>query len=290
MLNSKVKRLACTEVWGGNRHIESQIVLGGMTGYLYSQPCGSEKGGDIVYLTACGSGAIARACIADVTGHGQQVAQVGDWLQDVLRRRIDYINPVRVFDDLNQRIVQRGLEAMATALCISYNSFLRRLHLCHAGHPFLFKYSVDEKRWDRLFPERNPVMEDGLRNAILGVSADVNFDLVHTQLHPGDRLVMYSDGVLEAANPDMELFGEQRLLEQLGRSSDLSDQELTASVIKALKDFAATDSLAHDDVTIIVLTAEDQPRPHLVWRMVKNRLLGLRNAVLGGEKPLAGVS
>ncbi len=285
---SQLKRLACTEVWGGNRHIDAELALPGFQGYLYSQPCGSDRGGDVVYITACGSGVIARICLADVTGHGDQVAQISEWLQEVLRVKINHISPVRVFNELNSRIVQRGLEAMATALCISYNAFLRRLHLCHAGHPFILKYSVAEDRWRRLFPERTDSRDEGFRNAIFGVSPRVTFDLVRCDIAPGDRVVLFSDGVLDAPAPAMELFGERRLLDLLHQHRHASDRELVSLTIEAIKAFAAQDPMTHDDVTVMALTAENQPRLEVMWQMMKNRMAGLRCAILGGDPPLAG--
>ena len=44
-----------------------------------------------------------------------------------------------------------------------------------------------------------------------GLWPDLEYDTLHATLCPGDRLVLYSDGVSECANPQWELFGEERL-------------------------------------------------------------------------------
>ena len=62
--------LVCNEVWGGNQAFHGPIELPGLRGALFSQPCGGGRGGDVHYLSVCGSGLISRACLADVTGHG----------------------------------------------------------------------------------------------------------------------------------------------------------------------------------------------------------------------------
>lgn len=45
----------------------------------------------------------------------------------------------------------------------------------------------------------------------MGILPQAEYDSIQVQLDPGDRLVLYSDGVTECANPTGDLFGEQRL-------------------------------------------------------------------------------
>ena len=70
------RTLACGEVFGGNEPVHTAIELPGLHGVLYSHPCHGVRGGDVHYLSVCGSGLLARVCIADVLGHGEVVAQV----------------------------------------------------------------------------------------------------------------------------------------------------------------------------------------------------------------------
>src|SRR5918994_2600785 len=65
---------ACAEVRGGNGTIHAQVMLPGLRGVLYSRPCAGATGGDIHYLSVCGSGLLARVCLADVAGNGTGVA------------------------------------------------------------------------------------------------------------------------------------------------------------------------------------------------------------------------
>ena len=76
------QELVCWKVWGGNGQVDAPISIPGLRGQLYSRPCGSDRGGDVYYLSACGSGALARLCIADVTGHGSSVATFSAWLEE----------------------------------------------------------------------------------------------------------------------------------------------------------------------------------------------------------------
>jgi serine phosphatase RsbU (regulator of sigma subunit)/pSer/pThr/pTyr-binding forkhead associated (FHA) protein len=71
-------------------------------------------------------------------------------------------------------------------------------------------------------------------------------------LEPGDYLVMYSDGVTEAQNPEGELFGEERLRVVLQRFEGKNAQELLDSVLVAVRAFTAGYAQA-DDITVVAL-------------------------------------
>ena len=54
-------------------------------------------------------------------------------------------------------------------------------------------------------------------------------------LRPGDAVMLYTNGVLQAANSDGEAFGEERLVERLDRCREQSSSELVADIVKALE-------------------------------------------------------
>lgn len=90
------------------------------------------------------------------------------------------------------------------------------------------------------------------RGMALGV---VLFDAVVTdkvQLKSGDTLMLYTDGVVEAHNNDMEMFGEQRLLTSFRDKKDLSPKQIVDTMIEEVALFAEG-SPQHDDLTIVIL-------------------------------------
>ena len=72
-------------------------------------------------------------------------------------------------------------------------------------------------------------------------------------LEPGDRLVLYSDGVTEAQNEEGEEFGEPRLVEVLRASSESSPDTLIDKVIAAIDAFAGA-APQFDDITMLVVS------------------------------------
>jgi sigma-B regulation protein RsbU (phosphoserine phosphatase) len=71
------------------------------------------------------------------------------------------------------------------------------------------------------------------------------------ELHPGDILLLYTDGVTEAANARKEQFGRNRLASVVGQSSNLPARELIQALRKELMAFSAGQQL-EDDTTIVV--------------------------------------
>ena len=76
-----------------------------------------------------------------------------------------------------------------------------------------------------------------------------------TQLHPGDLLCFYTDGVIEAWNKAEEEFGKERLLAILKRKADQGPKEILRTLTGELKKFASG-SEQHDDMTLFILKAK----------------------------------
>ena len=72
------------------------------------------------------------------------------------------------------------------------------------------------------------------------------------QLEPGDTLVMFTDGVTEAMNPEGEEFGTGRLQTTLGGLVGKSSQQIIGGVRDAIKDFA-DGAEQSDDITMLVV-------------------------------------
>ena len=82
-------RLECMELWGGIRNRDSEISAGKVIGSIYSTPCcEGSKGGDIYYFGVCKGGIITRLAIADVTGHGEAVSEISQYVYDTLKANI----------------------------------------------------------------------------------------------------------------------------------------------------------------------------------------------------------
>ena len=95
--------LACSEVWGGNQDVLSAVSMPGLDAYVLSKPhAGDAAGGDIHYLSSCATGRIGRVLIADVAGHGEQVASLALKLRGILRKNVNYVDQSRFMRQMNR--------------------------------------------------------------------------------------------------------------------------------------------------------------------------------------------
>jgi sigma-B regulation protein RsbU (phosphoserine phosphatase) len=85
----------------------------------------------------------------------------------------------------------------------------------------------------------------------IGILPDAEYEEAEIQLSPGDRLIFYSDGVLETRNEHGDEFGSERLLNSLS-TEDAGIGEAVAGLKKRLDDFGGNEP-HHDDVTIVGL-------------------------------------
>ena len=82
-------RLKCTELWGGIQNQDSEVSAGKVIGSIHSTACcEGSKGGDIYYFGVCKGGVITRLAIADVTGHGEAVSEISQYVYDTLKAYI----------------------------------------------------------------------------------------------------------------------------------------------------------------------------------------------------------
>lgn len=262
--------LVCTEVWGGNGNIFADLVIPGLTGVIYSNACGGEKGGDVYYATACSSGLIGRLCLADVAGHGEDVAQISGWLHDVMRGNMERRDPSRVFAAMNRKVDEFGFHALTTAVCINYHALRTELRYCNAGHPPILAWRRSDPQWKPLAVD--PVPAARFSNLPFGVGADTKYGFNAIPLGEGARLFCYSDGVTETPTPDTrDLFGEERLLATLAETVGMSPRAAAEHLLAKLRAFAGTDTLTHDDITFVLLEVKaHDPRP-FIFHLVKNQ-------------------
>ncbi len=100
-------------------------------------------------------------------------------------------------------------------------------------------------------PEKKPVLLK-THGLVLGMKEDVSYQKEEISINPGDRLLIYSDGIPEAMNEQMEEFGDEKLLEIVQRYRDYSADALIENIIAALNlHFGSVPQ--NDDMTMVLL-------------------------------------
>ncbi len=268
----------CSEVWGGNRFVQAPVRLPGMSGWIYSRPCDGARGGDVHYLSTCSAGLVTRVVLADVVGHGEEVAQMSEWIHGLVRKFVNDPSPQRILNALNLRASGAGFAALTTAAFISYEAMRGQLLFGYAGHPRAMLYRRGANAWA---PLELPGLEDQggegnpnevLANLPLGVQENMAFDVGSVTLEVGDQLVVLSDGVPETPGPDQSLFSDLGVARILDDQRGSRAEDLGASLIDALHEFAQAEALSHDDVTLIVLDIDKRPRGSKILHMIVNQM------------------
>jgi phosphoserine phosphatase RsbU/P len=121
-----------------------------------------------------------------------------------------------------------------------------------------------ELRWSNAGPpkpllvrsncEPRPLESTGIPIGMMDVAS---YEVKSIQLEPGDKIVLFSDGVSEAANTQGECFDKHRLQEVLRTQASASCAELHAKLVEAVEEFSDGCEQEDDDITMLVL--EYQP-------------------------------
>jgi phosphoserine phosphatase RsbU/P len=90
----------------------------------------------------------------------------------------------------------------------------------------------------------------------IGIMQDAQVTSTRTRLEPGDTLVLYSDGIIEANDPEGELFGFGRLSEAVAGGTNQSVEELKNTVLNAVEKFSRG-AEASDDLTLLIVRYRD---------------------------------
>jgi len=180
----------------------------------------TEVGGDFFHVQPAAGGGLL-VVIGDVTGKGLKAAMNVSMLMGALRRTPER-SPAKILESLNR--VLTGSESFTTCQAAWFGAN-GELVLANAGHlsPYLNSQEV-------VLPGALP----------LGVLPEINYKETSLFLHPGDRVLFYSDGVVEARGPSGELFGFNRV-------HNLSNQS-AFYVAEAAKDFGQ-----EDDITVLTV-------------------------------------
>jgi serine phosphatase RsbU (regulator of sigma subunit) len=253
-LSKQPERMQCMEVWGGNRATAQSFETAGLRIWAYSQPYeDSAAGGDVYYLSSCASGRITRMLLADVSGHGEQVAGVAKDLRDLMRKNVNVIKQTRFVSAMNQQFgAMNDGENFATALVSTFFAPSKTLTLCNAGHPPPLVYRRDSGQWTELSDSGTESRE--IADIPLGVADEAVYYQRDLRLQPGDMVLSFSDAVTESEDECGEQMGCKGILEMVSRM----DCEDPGRIIPDLVDSITSlndQNLRQDDATIFLVQA-----------------------------------
>jgi sigma-B regulation protein RsbU (phosphoserine phosphatase) len=187
--------------------------------------------------------------LADVSGKGVAAALIMSVVQASLRIiSSEDAAPPRLVARLNQFVYQ-STPASKYATFFYARLDGRRLRYVNAGHnpPYLFR--VDRRS---SADGASDIEQLSVGGTVVGMFPEMDYEEATVDLHPGDVLLAFTDGVPEAHNPESEEFGEERLQQLLRGSAHLPADAISARIAAEMKNWIR-EAEQYDDLTFIVM-------------------------------------
>ena len=180
----------------------------------------------------------AGLLVADVSGHGVPAALIASMVKlAAASQREHAANPSAFLTGMNSALFGNTQEQFVTAAYVHLDSARREFRYSAAGHPpmlLLRDGAVTE------------IEENGL---VLAAFESATYTSASGSLQPGDRLLLYTDGLLEAENRSGDFFGREALHALFAKTAPLSGSEAADSIVTAIRQWSATQD---DDLTVVV--------------------------------------
>ncbi|MGH2820450.1 MAG: PP2C family protein-serine/threonine phosphatase [Actinomycetota bacterium] len=208
-------------------------------------------GGDFYDVHAFGG--VVSMLVGDASGKGIGAALMSAVTLSVLRAE-------RRWGADAKRVIQRANEALreatdpdafTTLVYASLDLATGEVRCMNMGHPSPFVMRAGTGG------DAGGYFLEGPRNRALGWFEDPGLAETMVRLEPGDRLVFYTDGFLEAKAPAGEIFGEHRFAQELASTAPLEPAAVGDQLVRAVETFAA--GKLDDDLTVLVIEFRGAP-------------------------------
>jgi serine phosphatase RsbU (regulator of sigma subunit)/CBS domain-containing protein len=180
--------------------------------------------------------------IADASGHSIAAAMVAILCRAAFTEAAGTTaSPGAVLAEMNARLQGLADERFVTAFYAVLDRRTRVLTYANAGHPYPLRFVAQTGEVERL----------SAQGFMLGIMPDEQYREKTVQLEPGDRLCLYTDGLIEARNEMGEGYGTDRLQGALAAHGREPAAALSDRLLADQREFRGTYPLS-DDVTLVV--------------------------------------
>jgi serine phosphatase RsbU (regulator of sigma subunit) len=193
--------------------------------------------------------------MADVAGHGVSAALISGLLKmavSSVRERsaiatghlhADLLQPEKVLNSLNEMLVKEIPEYEFITLIYSvFDLATDTLIMSSAGHPAPVLFEARSGRADLCTVETGTA---------LGLAADQSYRITRRRVQEGDKILFYTDGLVEAMNGRGEEFGEERVLQVLREHGPRTPSEILAALREEV-DRHRNESVVSDDFSLLI--------------------------------------
>lgn len=180
--------------------------------------------------------------VADVSGHGIPAALISTMLKVAMQSVVSCAeNPARLLHELNRILSDQLQGQLISAAYLWLDLEARKGTYSAAGHPPLLRWR--EGRLDR-------IESNGL---LFGVLPDLVYPVCEMALYPGDRFLLYTDGVVEPENAAGAAFGDCQLEQVVRINQCRLPAELSDRLLTEVRHWQPASVAQQDDITLIVI-------------------------------------
>ncbi len=181
--------------------------------------------------------------VADVSGKGIAASLLTGYVDALVNAYLgEDMEPAEIFNKVSPQMnAKTPVESFATAFLGILSVDTGVLRFASAGH--------DPTIVVRAGGETELLMPTGMP---LGLMPEATYTSSEITLDPGESIVMYTDGITEAANPEQEEFGRERIEEVCRANCEASPKDLASSIEVAVDAFVEGVPF-HDDRTLVIV-------------------------------------
>jgi sigma-B regulation protein RsbU (phosphoserine phosphatase) len=176
--------------------------------------------------------------IADVSGHGVPAALIASMVKlAATAQRSNAGDPSGLLSGMNAALYGNTQNQFVTAAYVHLDARSRELRYSAAGHPPMLLL-------------RDGAVQEVVENGLMLAAFDfATYSTAAHKLEPGDRLLLYTDGVLEAASASGEFFGQDALRALMRKTAGTAPSDAADQIISAVQKWA---NVQEDDLTVLV--------------------------------------
>ncbi len=189
--------------------------------------------------------------VADVSGHGLPAALIASMLKAALSAQSAHAcDPGRVLSGLNQSLCGKFQRHFATGAYVFMNMEKKFMSYAAAGHPPLLL-------WRTSTGLASEVLENGLP---LGLLPEATYSAVEVPVEPGDKVILYTDGIPETTSPSEQEFGADLLKGFLESNHNLAADMFADLLLDELSGWSEhpKGQGQQDDITLLVIDFQSQ--------------------------------
>lgn len=191
--------------------------------------------------------------VADVTGHGIPAALIASMLKTAVAAQTRIADdPAHVVWQINRRLHDQLNAYLVTLVYVVIDTRERELTIANAGHPAPLLLRRGE----------SDVHEISTAGAAVGLVSNERYETIRIAVEPGDRLLLYSDGLIEADSPSGSRFSVEQVKSTLLEQPDADIEDWTDHLLDKVRRWTGRPTLAlDDDLTLIAIDIPQASAP-----------------------------